>query len=216
MMVSHGNPTGNVALAQWSASNIDVNDFDFDGWEIAKAIPLRYYWSGAAAPTTRHADARVIWSNEALHILFDCQQQEPTANPRTQQKAIGLWDRDVCEIFLAPDPEATDRYFEFEAAPTGEWLDVSIRLTKEGRQSDWRFESGMTVAAKEEGERLLLSLRIPWSRQIPKPVSGTRWRANFFRCVGSGEDRGYLAWQPTFTDEPNFHVPTLFGWLQFE
>ena len=72
----------------------------------------------------------------------------------------------------------------------------------------------MIVAAKETEAALLISLRIPWSKQIPKPNSGTRWRVNFFRCVGSGELRGYLAWHPTFTEEPNFHVPAVFGWLQ--
>lgn len=219
MMLIQDNPTQNIAWARRSTAIICVNDFDFEGWKTAKPIPLKYYWSGAAAPAARYSEVRAIWSDEALHILFNCHQQEPLVvaeKPQTGEKAIGLWDRDVCELFIAPDPMAPDRYFEFEAAPTGEWLDVGIRLTKEGRQSDWRFQSGMTVAAKEATERVFISLRIPWSKQIPKPLSGTKWRANFFRCVGSGEARGYLAWQPTFTEEPNFHIPTVFGWLQFE
>ncbi|MGH9959146.1 MAG: carbohydrate-binding family 9-like protein [Pyrinomonadaceae bacterium] len=37
-----------------------------------------------------------------------------------------------------------------------------------------------------------------------------------FRCVGTGKDRGYLAWQPTRTEQPNFHIPKVFGWLIFE
>jgi hypothetical protein len=40
------------------------------------------------------------------------------------------------------------------------------------------------------------------------------WRINLFRCVGVGDDR-YLAWQPTYTAEPSFHVPEVFGWLDF-
>jgi alpha-galactosidase len=139
-----------------------------------------------------------------------------SSNPRTAEKTLGLWERDVCEIFIAPDPATPNHYFEFEAAPTGEWLDVAIQFTEEGRQSDWEFQSQMTVAAKAARPRLLISMRIPWSEQITKPTSGALWRVNFFRCVDSGAGRGYLAWRPTLTEEPNFHVPAVFGLLQFE
>ncbi len=37
---------------------------------------------------------------------------------------------------------------------------------------------------------------------------------NLFRCIGVGNER-YLAWQPTGTPEPLFHVPEAFGWIQF-
>ena len=33
------------------------------------------------------------------------------------------------------------------------------------------------------------------------------WRANFYRVEGMKEPRAYLAWQPTRTPEPSFHVP---------
>jgi hypothetical protein len=38
---------------------------------------------------------------------------------------------------------------------------------------------------------------------------------NLCRCVGEDPDRGYLAWRPTHTAEPNFHVPTAFGTIVF-
>jgi hypothetical protein len=28
-------------------------------------------------------------------------------------------------------------------------------------------------------------------------------------------DERYLAWQPTYTAAPSFHVPEVFGWLEF-
>jgi hypothetical protein len=211
--------TDEIARARHSPAAPSVSDFDFKGWKTAKPILLSRYWSGKPVPATRETEVRTLWSDDALHILYNCQQHEPltvASKPQTDTKAIGLWERDVCEIFIAPDPATPECYFEFEGAPTGEWLDVGIRHTKEGRQSDWRFKSGLTVAAEEREACILISLRIPWGKQIPKPGTGTRWRANFFRCVGSGESRGYLTWQPTFTEEPNFHVPGVFGWLKFE
>lgn len=129
---------------------------------------------------------------------------------------MGLWDRDVCEIFLAPDPNFPENYFEFEAAPTGEWLDVAISWTGEQRQPDWEFESRMTTAARVEADRIIIAMRIPWSERIRQPEAGERWRLNLFRCIGADPTRGYLAWQPTGTKEPNFHLPKVFGWLVFK
>ncbi len=128
---------------------------------------------------------------------------------------MGLWDRDVCEIFIAPDTAVPERYLEFEAAPTGEWLDVAIHWMPNKRESDWEFHSGMTTAARAEKDRVIIAMRIPWDDWIHKPQVGERWRVNLFRCVGAGETRGYLAWQPTRTSQPNFHLPQAFGWLIF-
>jgi hypothetical protein len=72
----------------------------------------------------------------------------------------------------------------------------------------------MTTASHLQNDELTEIIRIPWSDSIPKPSSGDQWRVNLFRCVGSGNER-YLAWQPTYTVEPNFHVPEVFGWLEF-
>lgn len=129
---------------------------------------------------------------------------------------MGLWDRDVCEIFLAPDANVIERYVEFEAAPTGEWLDVAVHWAAEKRESDWEFNSGMTTAAHVANDRVTIAMRIPWNHWIHEPQTGEHWRANLFRCVGSGDTRGYLAWQPTRTPKPNFHVPQVFGLLVFK
>ena len=139
-----------------------------------------------------------------------------SANPVTSKKTLGLWDRDVCEIFLAPDPTNPARYFEFEAAPSGEWVDLGITLTPGGRETDWDFASGFTTAARVDGEQLLVGMRIPWSDVLPKPEPGGVWQVNLFRCVGPESPDRYVAWQPTRTPEPNFHVPEAFGALHFK
>ena len=200
---------------------IDLNAAALDGpqWAKARPVKLDLYWSGEKAPTNRHAEARILWSNNALHVRFLCNQAEPlvvSSNPQSVKKTLGLWDRDVCEIFIAPDPNVVARYFEFEAAPTGEWLDVAIHWTAEKRESDWEFHSGMTTAARIEKDRVLIAMRIPWNHWIHRPQKSERWRVNLFRCVGKDPGRGYLAWQPTRTPAPNFHLPQVFGWLLFK
>jgi hypothetical protein len=201
------------------ASDIAVANFNNPAWDSADAIQIDHYWSGETAPRSRHAEARLLWSSKALHIRYVCQQAEPLVvsdKPQTEQKTMGLWDRDVCEIFIAPDPHIVEKYLEFEVAPTGEWLDVAIDLTSGTRESDWKFNSHMTTAAKIEKDRVTMAMRIPWNHWIHQPQQGERWRVNLFRCVGKDPQRGYLSWQPTRTPEPLFHVPKVFGWLVFK
>lgn len=200
------------------ASDIAVGDFANAAWDHARSVQLNRYWSGDLAPASRHAEGRVLWSDKALHVRFVCRQTEPliiTDKPQFEKKTLGLWNRDVCEIFIAPDPSVVERYFEFEAAPTGEWLDVAIHWTPEKRESDWEFNSHMSAAARLAKETTTIVMRIPWNHWIHQPQKRERWRINLFRCVGKDPDRGYLAWQPTLTANPNFHVPQAFGWLVF-
>ena len=198
---------------------LSASDFEAQIWPQCQPITINRLWSGEPAQASRHAEARICWSKDALHVRFLCTQQEPlvvSSDPKTDQKTLGLWDRDVCEIFLAPDPTNAFRYFEFEAAPTGEWVDLGITLTPSGRETDWDFASGFTTAARVESDRLLVGMRIPWSEAIPKPGSGDVWRVNLFRCAGPESPSRYLAWRPTKTPDPNFHVPEVFGSLHFE
>jgi alpha-galactosidase len=207
-----------TVLAHHLSSALRALDLGHPAWNGVEPIQITRYWSGAAAPSTRQAEARILWTSEALCVRFACQQEEPlvvSSNPQTQKKTMGLWERDVCEIFIAPDPSQPERYFEFEAAPTGEWLDLAIHVTPLKRETDWEFHSGMTAAARVATDRVQIAMRIPWDDWIHKPQCGEKWRVNLFRCVGSGKERGYLAWQPTRTEQPNFHVPQAFGWLKF-
>ena len=202
-----------------TATDLNAADLMSAGWNNAQSTRIDRYWSGDPAPAGRQAEARILWSRKAFHVRFVCHQTEPlivNTTPQTSQKTMGLWDRDVCEIFIAPDPHIVERYVEFEAAPTGEWLDVAIHWTPEKRESDWEFHSHMTTAASIEKNRVTIGMRIPWNQWIHEPQTGERWRVNLFRCVGSDSGRGYLAWQPTRTPKPNFHVPQVFGWLVFK
>ncbi len=209
-----------IIEAHLIASDLKASDLGSRDWAKAQPVQIERYWSGDPAPDSRRANARVLWSKKALHVRFICHQSEPliiSEKPQTETKTMGLWDRDVCEIFIAPDPNVVERYFEFEAAPTGEWLDVAIHWMAQKRESDWSFNSHMTTAAhfQQELNRTMIAMRIPWNHWIHEPQKGERWRTNLFRCVGKDPNRGYLSWQPTRTPQPNFHVPQAFGWLHF-
>src|SRR5215813_1826581 len=126
-------------------------DFDAEAWQGCQPIEINHYWSGEPAPPARHAEVRICWSDAALHVRFVGAQKEPlitAENPRIDQKTLGLWDRDVCEIFLAPDLSNPARYFEFAAAPTGEWIDLGIVGTPTGKESDCEACGGRSLACE--------------------------------------------------------------------
>ena len=208
---------GDLVEARGVARELRAADLDGAAWDTARPVKIARLWSGEAAPRTRHAEARLLWTADALHVRFVCRQAEPlivSAAPKLAEKTIGLWERDVCELFVAPGPGVPRRYFEFEVAPTGEWLDLALETTNEGRTTDWHYNSGMTAAARVGRDHVTLAMRVPFRALGRAPARGDVWRANLFRCVGPGRPR-YLAWLPTHTPEPNFHVPEKFGRLRF-
>jgi alpha-galactosidase len=209
-----------LIAAQRAGTDVTASDLDHVEWERASPVHITRYWSGEEAPAGRQMEARVLWTEAALCVRFDCRQSEPlvvSRAPQREEKTIGLWERDVCEIFIAPDAREPERYYEFEAAPTGEWLDLMIRQMPLKRETDWQYRSGMTAAARILESRVIVAMRVPWEAFPCAPQAGERWRTNLFRCIGaSGPQRGYLAWQPTRTQQPNFHVPQAFGEIIFE
>lgn len=198
---------------------IAVNDLFAASWKTAKPVAVRKYWSGSDAPDARSFEARMLWSDTALYVRFETSRGEPliiSQMPDLSRKVKGLWDRDVCEIFIAPDKSTPNKYFEFEIAPTGEWIDLGIEVTPNGRITDWEYRSNMTSFALIEKEKVFMAIKIPFSALGKTPVAGDVWFGNLFRCVGKDPGRGYLAWQPTKTPEPAFHVPEAFGRFTFE
>lgn len=185
--------------------------------ETASAY-IETYWNGEASSPNRAFRCTLAWSEVGLSVVFDAKQQDAivaSPEPNIESKTIGLWERDVCEIFIAPDRNEPRRYFEFEVAPTGEWLDLAIDLTSGERVTDWEYDSGVEAAARIEDGRVLLAMRMPWAAFGKRPEPGDVWLGNIFRCIGKEPDRGYLAWRPTMTETPNFHVPEAFGELRF-
>jgi hypothetical protein len=199
-------------------NDFSINELDNKSWKSAKDILIDKYWSGETAPIGRHFKAKLLWSDSALYVRFEANQNEPlviSAAPNLKSKTRGLWDRDVCEIFLAPDKNEPRKYFEFEVAPNGEWLDLGIYQKPDERITDWDYVSGMQSATRIEKGKIVMAMKVEWKAFGKTPRPGEIWLGNLLRCVGAGETRGYLAWSPTETKEPAFHVPEKFGEFEF-
>jgi len=198
--------------------DFSVSELDNKAWKRAEEISVSKYWSDEIAPNDRQFKARLLWSDTAIYVRFEANQSEPlvvSESPNLKSKTKGLWDRDVCEIFLAPDKNEPRKYFEFEIAPSGEWIDLGIYQKPDERITDWEYNSGMKSAALIDKEKIVLAIKIEWKAFGKTPKKGDVWLGNIFRCIGSGDERGYLAWQPTMTNVPSFHVPEKFGEFEF-
>ncbi len=200
------------------SEDFEIDDLSDPAWDRAPEVLIENYWSGDTATADRHFGVKGIWSGTALYVRFNANQNEPLVvndDPDLTKKTIGLWNRDVCEIFIAPDRLDPNRYFEFEVAPTGEWVDLAIVANKNQRESDLDYASGMQSAARIEKDRVVMAIKIPWKAFGSRPRAADVWLGNLFRCVGKEPTRGYLAWQPTNTPKPNFHITEAFGEFQF-
>lgn len=198
--------------------DFSIAEIDHKCWENADGVSVDKYWSGETAPGGRHFSAKLLWSDAAFYVRFEAHQDEPlnvSEKPNLQTKTSGLWERDVCEIFIAPDAENFRKYFEFEIAPNGEWIDLAIYQMPDRRETDFDYDSKMQSAARIEKDKILMAIKIQWQAFGKTPQAGDVWKGNILRCVGSGANRGFLAWSPTETVAPNFHVPEKFGDFEF-
>ncbi len=202
-------------------------------WERAAPIRFSSDWQGKNPDPALETEVRVLWSPETLYLRFVCRYrglfvfEDSEPNGRRDR----LWDRDVAEAFLQPPdcgaslrrtgegarPSNIDEisrfYKEFEVAPNGMWIDLDI---SPAGLAD--LKSGLTrsVHVDEEKQIWAAELAIPMTSLTPGFDPEQSWRANLYRVEGKIEPRTYMAWQPTNTPQPNFHVPKRFGKLLFE
>lgn len=189
-------------------------------WKPGRAIRYQRSWNGAVAHPEQATTAVTLWNEDYFHILFDCRfatlNVAPNPDLTTDQP---IYERDCAEFFAATDPDDLQNYKEFEWSPAGEWFDARIHNPNGRIKVEVAWNTGMPVLAgiDREKKRWWVSAAIP-IRHLAVPRAGGRWRANFYRIEGpprQGPKRIHLAWSPTMTDQPNFHVPQRFGWLEF-
>ena len=182
-----------------------------------KAIPIRFAsdWQGQNLDKLRETEVSVFWTSSALFLRFRCRYRTLTIFERSDPdgRRDQLWDRDVAEVFLQPNSAEPRRYWEFEVAPNGMWIDLDI--SEEGRRDP---QSGMLsrVEIDNVAKVWTAELGLPMQQLTPHFDPSAEWRLNFFRVEGAAEPRFYSAWQATHTPQPNFHVPEAFGVLRFQ
>lgn len=204
-----------MAVAVRMGENLDAEGFPTaSAWEFAKALRFDADWQGKNADPERETEVRLLWTPEALYSRFQAKYRVITVFPDAEPngRRDQLWDRDVAEVFLQPDPSNLRHYKEFEVSPNGMWIDLDIAP---GEKHDLKSGLRRRVILNETNKTWIAELAIPIKCLVERFDRGTAWRVNFYRVEGTTEPRFYSAWRPTGTKVPNFHVPEAFGQLIF-
>ena len=206
----------NTAVAAAFHGSLDAAAFPpSKAWRSAKPVLFDADWQGKNPDRHRQTEVRLLWTSQFLYLKFVARYRRITVfeNADTDGRRDKLWDRDVAEVFLQPDPQQPRCYKEFEVSPNGFWIDLEI--TNRALQ---HIKSGLQrrVSIDELKKTWTAELAIPMKSLTQTFDPAFRWRVNFFRVEGPTEPRFYSSWQPTNTPQPNFHVPDRFGYLKFK
>jgi len=206
-------------VSQYSAQEFVVNgDLSKKMWSKAEWVEFdQDVYRDAAYP---NAVTRVsaLWTYNSVYFGFVCMysminvyQGEDVAKERWE-----LWKRDVVEVFINPQPNVVSHYYEFEVAPNNQWIDLEIDKTRNPFY-DASWNSGFEHATRIDNHFWQCEMRIPIASMGVREIrAGARWRLNFFRADGHGNDseRRLMSWC-RIPEGDSFHTPTRFGMIQF-
>lgn len=182
-------------------------------WSRAQAVSWDTDWSGASTGITSRA--RFAWSTAGLYALFELEGaglHVDRSRPADQERDK-LYQEDCVEIFLGHDAADPKRYAEIEIGPFGHWFDLEIRPGA----SDTGWSSGLVIGTTQDprARRATIEAKIGAKEILAALRPGARLPLGLYRMEGAAP-RNYLAWSPTLTRKPNFHVPDRFGVLVVE
>lgn len=183
-------------------------------WELAAPLRFNADWRGSNADPSRETEIRLLWTPDVLFLRFGSKYRVITvfSDAEPNGRRDQLWDRDVAEVFLQPDPSIPRQYKEFEVSPNGSWIDLDIAP---GEKRDLKSGLRRRVVLHETNKFWVAELALPMKCLVARFDPMATWRVNFYRVEGAEEPRFYSAWRPTMTPRPNFHVPEAFGELVF-
>ena len=198
-----------------------ATDLTIDGvadeaaWASATVSSFATFWSGKTSPTT--TKVRALWNEHALYMLWELEGaglNVDMSRPVTVERE-NLYQEDCVEIFFTPDPAVRQRYFEIELGPKGHYFDLLI--DHRTNVSDEAWSSGLEIATKTDAVKHTATIEVAFRNPelLATLKSGAKLPINMFRMEGKAP-REYLAWSPTRTPRPNFHVTDAFGTLALQ
>lgn len=201
--------------------------FDEADWRSAPSVGgFHFPWeAGANEPT----EAKLLWDEEFLYVAFNC--ADASIRGERTERDSPVYHDDCVELFVSPDPDRLEMYFNIEMNVKGarldhfhpkgvgskaEWNPTGIRIstTVQGTLNQdgdadrsWRLEAAIPFAAYSE-----------IARNTP-PQTGDVWRLNLNRLNydrPGGQTRLQRSqWAPGDPDKASFHAPQWFGKVVF-
>lgn len=198
-------PDGDLTKSAWKGARWLEFDNDMNG--------RRHYPEAATRIAALWTPAYLYAAFKSKYTTLNVYEGENPSKERWE-----LWNRDVVEVFVNPQPERVNHYYEFEVAPNNQWIDLEIDKDKTPFNNaawDSHFEHATRVDPRDHVWSA--EMRIPVASMGAKAIAaGSEWRINFYRADGPGPDpqRRFLAWS-TIAEGTTFHVPTRFGVIRF-
>ena len=196
-------------------------------WNKAKWLQLTQR-RPAEVDQSRITKVKMLYSPTGVYCLFDCPDKKISST--MEADFLDLWTQDVVEVFFWTD-ESLIAYFEYEISPLNYELPILISNHDGGYLLRWQpfhydedrqTKHAVRVRGGEQKPQAEITgwtaeFFIPYMLLRPlqniQPVSGTKWRANFYRVDYDEERSKNWSWQLT---ERTFHDYSKFGTLIFE
>ena len=210
-------PDGNLDKPVWQGAGKISFDRDWTGGKHFPQLTLDEFRKDAQLRT----DVLTLWTDKYVYFGFRCKYTvlNMYQGEDINKERWGLWDRDVVEVFLNPEPVNIHHYYEFEVAPNNQWIDLEINLDREPfNDAAWNSKFEHATVIDERNHIWNCEMRIPIRAVSQAPLrAGALWRINFYRANGLGDDsvRHFLNWSPVLGDKANFHTPSRFGTIRF-
>lgn len=220
MSVTHPYTSHARIQARFSAEDFEPDgNLDKPVWREAEWVRFDHDMTGARSFPDAETAVAAFWT--PTHICFAFRAKYTALNVYAGEDPTKerweLWNRDVVEVFLNPEPARVNHYYEFEVAPNNQWIDLEIDKDRDPF-NDASWDSGFQHATRvDEKERVwTCEMRIPLKALKVSEISpGSEWRVNFYRADGPGGDsrRRFMSWS-TIPEGKTFHVPTRFGLIR--
>ena len=209
-----------------TVSRFSQQDFVPDGildkkvWQKAEWVQFDHDMSGRLNLPEAETKVASLWTATHVYFAFLCKYSTLNIYPGEDpaKERWELWNRDVVEVFVNPDPARMNHYYEFEVAPNNQWIDLAIDKDREPF-NDARWDSGFEHATRIDGQKHIWTceMRIPVrSMNVCGIEPDSEWRINFYRADGPGDnsERRFMCWS-TIPEGRTFHMPTRFGIIRF-
>lgn len=204
-------------------------DWNRPEWQPARPIVLAHFMGGRPAHFPK-TEARIGYDDQALYVMFRVEDRYVRAVARAHQDDVCT---DSCvEFFFTPGTNLASGYFNLEmncggtilfrhqTIPLGDYVPLTIN---ELEQIDVAHSLPSRVDPEVAGAttwtvayRLPINLLTRYDPTLVRPAPGVAWRGNFYKCADETSHPHWLTWAPVDHPEPNFHIPSSFGILEFE
>lgn len=212
-----------------SPVQVDAN-WEKSVWKDIPTISLSHYM-GEKPDHFPKVQAKMAYDDEFIYLIWKVDDQYVQAVADENQGPVF---RDSCvEFFFTPDNLQGTEYFNLEMNCGGTMLfhhqdhkdrkatRIPVSEKDIGKMKVAHSLPRMIPDEIEEKTIWYLEYAIPFEilkqyYDLEAPESGSKWRANFYKCADGTSHPHWLTWSPVDFPSPNFHLPQFFGNLEFE